>query len=87
MAESDVGDGARSGENIETGVTFTAKAGNRMDDIGSGREFEDVGSHRRVRIAGDDDGGWLGFVFGAGRAASGAAYNLYGGAVVDDLVS
>ncbi|GMN40122.1 hypothetical protein TIFTF001_009344 [Ficus carica] len=80
LAEGDVGDGAGAGEDAEAHVLPPAEPGDGLDDVVSSGDFEDVGAHGGLGVAGDDDGG-LGLVLGPRGPPPGPPDHLDGRAV------
>lgn len=80
LAETDIRDGPRSGENTNPHVSLSTEAIEGVDEINAEGDFENVRGHGGFGVAGEEEG-LFGSVFGAGWAASGAAVDLDGSAV------
>jgi hypothetical protein len=80
LAEGDVGDGSRAGEDADAHVLAAAEAGNGLDDVVSAGNLENVGAHGGLRVAGDEDRR-LGLVLGSRWAAPRPPNHLDGGSI------
>lgn len=80
LTEGDVSDGAGAGEDTKPGVLTAAETRDGVDDVTSTGDFENVGTHGGLGLAGNDDGR-LGLILGARWAASGPANDFNGSAV------